>query len=205
MNKIGTLLFCICLFSLKLAFAASPTEIVQEKLNALHTMKANFSQVVKAKRREISRGTGTMALARPGRFRWQTRQPMAQLLVADGKKLWIYDVDLEQVSVKKQGKSIAGMAALFLSGENNTVGRDFSVTMSEKGHQSSFFLKAKSHQSNFQQVNLVFEGAALMHISLYDQLGQYTDVTLTNVQVNPKLAASLFQFKTPKGVDVVEQ
>ena len=198
------ILYCVLLMWAQTMFAATASENLQTKLNALRTMSASFNQVVKAKRREISRSSGTMALARPGRFRWQTKQPMEQLVVADGKRLWIYDVDLEQVSVKKQENNISGTAALFLSGYDDTVARDFDVTLSENGNRSSFDLNAKSSKANFLRVTLVFEGAALRGIVLYDQLGQQTDVTLSQVLVNPKLAASLFKFKSPKGVDVVE-
>lgn len=187
------------------AFAQSPSELLQMKLNALQTMNANFTQIVKAKRREISHSEGKMALSRPGRFRWETRLPMQQLVIADGKRLWIYDVDLEQVSVKKQEKSVGGTAGLFLSGYNDSVAKDFDVQVKEEGPRMQFFLKAKSNKANFQQVQLMFEGAALRGIALYDQLGQVTDVKLNQVQVNPRLMAALFQFKAPKGVDVVEQ
>lgn len=186
-------------------FAEAPSELLQAKLNALRTMSADFSQVVRAKHREISRSSGTMALSRPGRFRWQTKAPMEQLVVADGKRLWIYDVDLEQVSVQNQDKSVGGTAGLFLSGYHDTVARDFDVNVTEKGHQLLFLLNAKSNKANFQRVKLVFEGPALRGIALYDQLGQLTDVKLNQVQVNPKLVASLFQFKAPRGVDVVQQ
>ena len=107
MKKILWLTVLLCGQSV---FAATPSELLQAKLNALRTMSADFTQVVKAKRREVSHSSGTMALSRPGRFRWQTKAPMEQLVVADGKQLWIYDVDLEQVSVKKQEKSVGGTA-----------------------------------------------------------------------------------------------
>src|SRR5580704_14348669 len=97
-------------------FSQTSAELLQTKLNAIRSMTANFNQVVKAKNREVSRSSGIMALERPGRFRWQTKSPMEQLVVADGQKMWIYDVDLEQVTVKKQGKGLGGTAALFLSG-----------------------------------------------------------------------------------------
>lgn len=202
MKKMLWLTVLICSSSL---IAATPSELLQAKLNALRTMSADFTQVVKAQRREVSHSSGSMALSRPGRFRWKTNAPMEQLVVADGKQLWIYDVDLEQVSVKKQDKSVGGTAGLFLSGYNDTVARDFDVHMSEKGNKMSFDLNAKSNKANFQRVKLVFEGSALRGIALYDQLGQLTDVTLNQVQVNPKLVASLFQFKAPRGVDVVQQ
>lgn len=202
MKKILYLTLSLWMHSL---FAVTPSEALQTKLNALRTMSASFNQVVKAKHREVSRSSGTMALARPGRFRWQTIKPMEQLVVADGKRLWIYDVELEQVSVKKQEGSVGGTAALFLSGYDDTVARDFEVKQMENGSSVTFDLNAKSHKANFQRVQLVFEGAALRGIVLYDQLGQQTNVALNRPLVNPKLPASLFQFKPPKGVDVVEQ
>jgi outer membrane lipoprotein carrier protein len=178
---------------------------LQAKLNAIRTMNASFSQVVKAKKHEVSRSSGTMALFRPGRFRWETKKPMEQLVVADGKHLWIYDVDLEQVTVKKQEQGVGGTAGLFLSGYDDTVARDFDVTTYEEGDKQYFDLHAKSSKANFQRVKLIFVGERLKGMELYDQLGQHTDVNLSNIKHNPTLSTALFKFKTPKGVDVVDQ
>jgi len=186
-------------------FSDSAGDVLQAKLNAIRTMSATFKQVVKAKKREISRSSGTMALARPGRFRWHTKSPMEQVVVADGTRLWVYDVDLEQVSVKKQDKGVGGTAALFLSGYDDTVARDFDVTKSTRGKKDYFDLRSKSSKANFQRVKLIFLSDALQGMELFDQLGQRTEVKLNNVKTNPKLASGLFKFKTPKGVDVVEQ
>jgi len=186
-------------------FAQTDGELLQAKLNAIRTMTANFNQIVKAKSREVSRSSGTMALERPGRFRWQTKDPMEQLVVADGKKMWVYDADLEQVTVKKQEKGLGGTAALFLSGVDDTVTRDFNVTQESKGKTLAFDLKSKSAKENFQRIKLVFTQDNLTGLELYDQLGQVTSVKLVQIKSNPKLPAKLFQFKPPKGVDVVRQ
>lgn len=188
-----------------LAYCDAVSDAVQVKLNSIRTMTAKFNQVVMANKRQISHSSGTMALARPGHFRWQTLQPMAQLVIADGHKLWVYDEDLEQVTVKKQDKGLGGTAGLFLSGYNDTVVRDFNVTVKTQGKTSQFDLQAKSIKANFQRVKLTFEGDVLSAIELFDQLGQHTDVHLSAIKINPKLDNALFQFKTPKGVDVVEQ
>lgn len=186
-------------------FSQTPGEIVQGKLNAIRSMTANFNQVVKAKQREVSRSMGNMALERPGRFRWQTKEPMEQLVVADGQKMWVYDVDLEQVTVKKQEKGLGGTAALFLSGYNDTVTRDFDVTQQTQGQVTVFDLKSKSSKANFQRIKLMFTQDKLTGLELHDQLGQTTLVKLVQIKSNPKLDAKLFQFKPPKGVDVVKQ
>ncbi|MBN9230502.1 MAG: outer membrane lipoprotein carrier protein LolA [Legionella sp. 40-6] len=185
--------------------ADTPENALQSKLNALRSMTASFQQVVKAKSKVVSRSSGTMALERPGRFRWQTKEPMSQLMIADGQKIWIYDTDLEQVTVKKQEKGLGGTAALFLSGYDDTVTRDFTVSQSGSGDNVTFSLKAKSQRPNFQQIRLTFRKDQLTALELFDQLGQITTVRLSQTKINPKLATSLFQFKPPKGVDVVQQ
>lgn len=202
MKKVVLLLWILCFGSVSWA---SANDDLQSRLNAIHTMSASFGQVVSAKQHEISRSSGTMALSRPGHFRWQTKTPMKQLVIADGQHLWIYDVELEQVTVKKQEKGLGGTAALFLSGYNDTVARDFEVTTYKEGKKDYFDLNAKSNKANFQRVKLAFDGAMLTDIELFDQLGQHTDVTLSKIKNNPTLVSTLFKFKPPKGVDVVEQ
>ena len=186
-------------------FSQSASDDVQAKLNAIKGMSANFNQVVKAGRREVSNSYGAMALSRPGRFRWQTKSPLEQLVVADGKQLWVYDVDLEQVTVKKQEKGLGGTPALFLSGYDDTVARDFTVTSAVNGKKVVYDLHAKSAKENYQQVKLTFRGEQLSTIEFFDQLGQHTTVRLSNIKNNPTFATNLFQFKAPKGVDVVQQ
>lgn len=202
---IKKLVGCLLLLWGNSIFCATADATLQAKLNAIRTMSASFQQVVHAKKREISRSSGTMALSRPGRFRWQTKQPMQQLVIADGQHLWVYDKLLEQVTVKKQGKGLGGTAALFLSGYDNTVAHDFDVTALTKENKDYFDLRAKSNKANFQRVKLIFVGDTLTGLELFDQLGQKTDVMLSQIKNNPNLAATTFKFNPPKGVDVVNQ
>ncbi|HVT63353.1 MAG TPA: outer membrane lipoprotein chaperone LolA, partial [Legionellaceae bacterium] len=155
-------------------YAQSPMLILQQKLSAIHTMEAAFTQTIHAKHRVVSKSSGVMALARPDRFRWQTKHPMAQTVVADGKNLWIYDQELEQVSVSKQTRRLGAAGALFLSQDNEAVKRDFDLIAYHPGASEIFELRAKSHQSNFEQVRLVFKNERLSTIEMDDQLGQRT-------------------------------
>lgn len=194
-----SLFLALCLSQ---AWSQTPAEAVQAKLNAIRSMSAHFTQTVTAGKRNVSSSSGNMALFRPGRFRWETLDPMEQLVVADSRQLWIYDVDLEQVTVKKQDKGMGGTPGLFLSGYDDTVARDFDVSETAA---NTFDLRAKSNKENYQRVTLIFQGDALQRIEFHDQLGQHTVVKLSKVKNNPKLAETLFQFKPPKGVDVVRQ
>ncbi len=210
MRKINTIIqwsvVVCCLFVSGFAVADTPEERVQQKLNNLKSMTAKFSQIVRAEGREVSRSSGTMALQRPGRFRWHTLSPMEQLVVADGKKLWVYDIELEQVTVKKQQKGVGGTPGLFLSGYDDTVSRDFQVKEKKgSGNQIHYDMRAKSKKENFQRVKMVFTRDELTQLVMYDQLGQRTIVKLSRIRTNPKIKSSQFLFKPPKGVDIVKQ
>lgn len=196
-----TVMACVC----ATGFAQTASEDIQAKLNAMRTMSASFTQKVTAGNREVSQSSGSMALSRPGKFRWETKRPLEQVVVADSQKLWVYDVDLEQVTVKKQEKGLGGTPGLFLSGNSDSVNRDFTVTSETKNKTQIFDLKAKSSKENYQRVKLIYTQNQLTAIEFFDQLGQHTVIKLTNIKSNPKLADKLFQFKPPKGVDVVDQ
>lgn len=199
------------LLALQSVFAAGATDELQAKLNAIKSMTASFKEVVKAGKREVSNSRGVMALDRPGRFRWETKSPLSQLVVLDGKKLWIYDKDLEQVTVKNQENGLGGTAALFLSRANDTIFRDFNVIKLDRNKDEQnantllFELVAKNQKENFQRLRLGFLSEKLISLEFFDQLGQHTKVNFSQVKENLSLANTLFQFKPPKGVDVVRQ
>ncbi len=199
-------IICCILFSwCSVGICDDAKDALQTRLKAMHTMTAKFNQVVYAKKRELSRSSGLMALERPGHFRWQTEQPMPQWVIADGKYLWVYDLDLEQVTVKKQDKNLGSTAALFLNHFDDTLTKDFTVSVHTENNAVCFDLQAKSSKANFQRMTLTFKGSELVGIGLFDQLGQYTDIHLTHIKTNIAVEKTLFQFKPPKGVDVVEQ
>jgi outer membrane lipoprotein carrier protein len=195
---IGFLLWSVA----TLASAVSANEVLWRKLSEIKSMKSGFTQVVYANQRELSKSTGTMALERPEHFRWHTALPMEQLLIADGKKFWLYDVDLEQVTVRPQSKLSGAVAGLFLGEDKAQFLKAFEVTEDKK---NVFKLKATEKQANIQQMQLQFAGAVLDSMILYDQLGQRTVMRFQQVKNNTALPARLFRFSPPVGVDVVQQ
>lgn len=196
----------LLLFVLNFAYGSESSELLNKELEGMKTMTASFNQVVKANKKTLSRSSGKMSLYRPGRFRWKTIDPMAQLIVADGKQIWVYDVDLEQVTVKKQSKNLGGTAALFLSGYDSTLGDNYNIKIIQKGKNKQFDMKAKSAKmSDFQRIKMQFIDGVLKKLDLYDQLGQITEVTLNKIKINSNIDKSLFKFVPPKGVDVIKQ
>jgi outer membrane lipoprotein carrier protein len=187
------------------AWSDAAGEVLWDKLRAIQSMQADFTQKMWAKKRVLSKSSGSMALARPGHFRWETKKPMAQLLIADGKQFWLYDVDLEQVTVRPQANIEGAAAGLFLGDDKARFVHDFKVTKTQKDKSDVFKLQATAKQANIQRMMLRFEGAVLMRMDLYDQLGQRTAIAFQHVNNNPELSSGLFQFTPPKGVDVVSQ
>lgn len=187
------------------AYAQTPETVVQQKLLAIQTMHAHFTQTVRGRRHQMMDSSGEMIVARPNRFRWQTRHPMAQTIIADGQKIWVYDVELEQVTVSKQTQNLGAAGALFLSQDAAAVQHEFTVTMQHNGMTEIFDLHAKSSKSNFERIRLIFDNNVLTNIEMDDQLGQHTTIHLSHVTVNHPEPAHLFQFRIPAGVDVVHQ
>lgn len=190
------------------AFAVTKdTQQLQDLLASIKTMQANFTQVVRQGQRIVQRSQGSLAISRPGRFRWSSTQPIHQLIVADGKSIWIYDQDLAQVTVKPMNKGMKGTPALFLSGYDLSISRYFYVK-AEAGTQAgevNFTLSPKSKtEGMFSYVWLHFIGKKLQYMQLIDHLGQTVETHFSQVRVNSQLSSGLFQFKMPQGVEVVQ-
>ncbi len=98
---------------------AGAVDQLHQFLNSTRTLKADFSQIVVAKNgRKPQQSSGVVAIARPGKLRWDIQKPYPQLVVGDGEKIWIYDPELKQVTVRKAGQAISGSPAALLAGSN---------------------------------------------------------------------------------------
>jgi outer membrane lipoprotein carrier protein len=194
-----------CMVGSVALYAQTAGEMLVLKLNAIKSLSADFNQTVRTKKKQISHEKGHMVVERPGHFRWETKSPVNQLLLADGHQVWIYDPELEQVTIKPQSKAMRGTPASFLSSSNEGLLQDFNVDLEPKGDQEVYQLKAKTAQPTFVSMVLSFKGAQLQSMVLEDQLGQKIDVSLNKVKQNQVIPKSSFQFKTPKGVDVIHE
>ena len=173
-------------------------------LSSLDTMEAQFVQTLINPRGEmVEESRGTLWLSRPGKFRLHYTNPYEQLYVADGDKMWMYDRDLEQVTVKEQSDALGSTPALLLSSseplENN-------FTFTELGAHEGFQwleLEPRAADSNFDYVRLALEGDVLRAMEMVDGFGQTTRLFFETVERNPALAADTFLFQPPPGVDVI--
>ena len=173
-------------------------------INGTKGLKAEFSQSVFDRAgRKTQEATGELFFSRPGKFRWVYKQPYAQLIVGDGVKLWVYDEDLDQVTVRALDQSIGESPAALLAGDND-IRKLFNLRMAPK-RDGLEWLEAtpKSREGSFELVRMGFKGNDLQVMELKDNFGQTTLLRFSRLQRNPALGASLFRFTPPKGADVI--
>lgn len=173
-------------------------------LSGVRSLTADFKQETYGPDEQVVQTqSGKLSLQRPNRFRWSYAKPSELVMVADGKKLWMYDVDLAQVTVSPLDDTVGSSPAMLLSGDRD-VRDEFNVVETFMRDGLEWVkLEPKAAGADFRSVTIGFEGAAPRRLVLVDGLNQITRISLANVAVNPELAESVFQFKPPPGVDVI--
>jgi outer membrane lipoprotein carrier protein len=170
------------------------------------TFRADFSQTLLDKNlRVIQKASGSMMFERPGKFRWTYEQPYQQLIVGDGQRVWFYDQDLDQVTVRQLDLALGSTPAALLAG-SNAIERDFDLLEIEAQEGQLEWLEAipKSRESVFELIRLGFSQAGLLReMVLRDSFGQVTWLIFSQIEQNPTLAPDLFQFTPPAGADVI--
>ena len=187
--------------------AATPSQNLAALLSGYKSLQANFQQITSNdKGKVMQQSRGKMSLQRPGQFRWQISSPNKQLIVANQKYLWIYDVDLEQATQQKISKTNKSSPAWLLSGSVAEIQDRFIVTQIKGiGGGQWFELKPKTQGDLFLWVKMQFQNKRMQQMILADNLGQISTFKFTQIKVNPQLSNYMFQFRAPKGVDVVKQ
>jgi outer membrane lipoprotein carrier protein len=149
--------------------------------------------------------SGSFVFARPGKFIWNYQKPYEQVLQADGEQLYIYDKDLNQVTVKKLGNALGSSPAAILFGSNEL---EKNFTLSEAGTRDGLeWLNAvpKARDTTFEQISIGMRNGAPEAMELKDSFGQTSLLKFTSFQRNPALGAQQFTFEMPKGAEVNQQ
>jgi outer membrane lipoprotein carrier protein len=168
------------------------------------TARGEFSQRVTAGKKPPVASSGRFEFERPGRFRWTYDKPYEQTIVADGQKLFIYDRDLNQVTIKKLGAALPASPASILFGTNDFE-RDFDVRDDgERDGLAWIVARPRTRDSQFDAIRIGFNGGVPGAMQIADSFGQSTVLTFRSIERNPKLDADVFRFVVPKGADVLE-
>ncbi len=194
----------VLLGSMQVYAEGAATTQLNDFVQKVMTYQANFKQsVINPQGQVIEEATGTFVLERPGKFRWDYVEPFPQQIVADGERIWFYDVDLEQVTVKSQQEALADTPATLLSGQALPEDK-YSLTEIETDDGFNWIqLIPKNQESNYQTITLAFDSAGLRQMLMKDSFDQRTRLVFSQAVENADLDSDTFVFKAPEGVDVV--
>ena len=182
------------------AFAVSGKEQMETFLDGLVTLKADFEQRVWSGS-QGQRSVGILYLQRPGRFRWDYRTP-DQSVIADGRRIWLHDRELEQVSYQGQERALEGTPALLLV-DTGPLENHFRIQ--EMGpHQDRHWVELLpiQEESEFTRILLGFRSNELQELEMTDKFGQVTRFNFEHVERNAEIDPALFVFRPPPGMDV---
>jgi outer membrane lipoprotein carrier protein len=208
--RLSGLLLAASLSILAGTVRADPLETLREFTRDVKTGRANFSQTVSApdglKKKTSS---GSFEFARPDRFRFSYAKPFEQLIVADGRKVWLYDLDLNQVTVRAAAQALGATPASLLAG--GAMDKDFELANAPLKDASPKdgldWVQATPRQkegATVQTLRIGFRGKTLAALEIVDAFGQRSLLQFSAVEINPKLADETFRFVPPKGADVIE-
>lgn len=202
-------LFAALILPLALAWPQAQADgiaALQAFFRDVHSARSVFTQTVTDKNGHVSqRASGTMLFARPGKFRWSYHAPYRQLIVGDGKRFWLYDEDLQQITTRALGASLGSSPAALLAGDN-----DLEKYFQLRDLPSSDGLEwvealPRAKDSSFKSVRMGFSGSTPAEMVLSDNFGQTTVLKFAHVEKNPAIPAREFRFVPPKGVDVLAE
>lgn len=196
----------LLLFASGAALGASTVEELKSLLRQTTTARAHFAQIVLDRNmKTLQQATGTMQFSRPGKFRWEYDKPYEQLIIGDGARVWLYDKDLNQVTVRRLDRALGSSPAALLAGSNE-IEKDYTLRglASQDGLD---WLEAvpRTRDTAFERVKLGFGTSGLEAMELHDQFGQITVIKFSTIERNAKLAPELFRFAPPKGADVISE
>lgn len=199
--KLVKLLPWLCLFATPVW--ADDAADLRNQLAKISQFSAHFEQtVLDAQGKILQKSSGEMLVARPDRFRWDTRQPDENLIVSDGKDVWVYDPFVEQVSVLKLGKAIENTPFLLITSSNPQIWQQYQVHQ-ENG---SYMVTSRNKNQRIESLRIVFdEQGRLSRFEVDESQGQRSEFQLSAFNLSPQVTASVFSFKVPDGVTIDDQ
>jgi outer membrane lipoprotein carrier protein len=194
---------------LSAAFGAAAQDmppVLSDFLDGLQTLSARFEQSVGLEGHESDQvSQGTLQILRPGRFRWDYESPTRQLVLSDGSRLWLYDPDLEQVTVRDLDETLSSTPAMLLGGEGALTDHFQAGASYDEDGVTWIELVPIAKDSDFTGLRVGFCAQVLCAMELLDKLGQYTRIRFSDVQTGVAVDPAVFSFEVPDGVDVISE
>ena len=179
--------------------------VLDEFLNGLETLQADFTQrLMNQYGEELETSNGILYLRRPGMFHWSYSEPYLQRLISDAVTLWIFDEDLEQLTIRDVTGLLEDSPAAILGGDMDISAHYLVVEHEDDNGEQWLEMTPRDPESQYKGIRLTFAGQALEQMILFDSLGRTTQIVLDNLVRNPELDEATFQFSVPDGIDVID-
>ena len=186
------------------AVQASSIERFKDFVRTTQSARANFEQTVRDRSgKTVQESKGSFVFQRPGRFRWVYAKPVDQLIVGDGQRVWIYDRDLNQVTVRRISKALGSTPAALLAGASDIEAAFELADAGERGGLEWLEAKPKEKEAGFERIRMGFGASSIQAMELVDHFGQTTVLKFSGLVRNPKVDPAEFHFAPPKGADVL--
>ncbi len=181
-------------------------QVLSTYLDELTALRAEFRQEVISRDLErLEDSRGHMALKKPGRFRWDYLEPFERVISADGERVWLYEADLEQVTIRRFDSGLGATPAALLTGATDVLEHFAFAGARTEDSIRWLSLVPRSPESDFAGVDLGFTDGELLRIYLTDRLGQQTRITLSAIDRHVDIDDDYFRFEIPEGVDVIDE
>ena len=201
-----TAFFLLIIFQANFVFAESSNDPLQKFLLDFKSLEAKFVQsLINEHGEELERTEGMLYMQQPGKFYWSYEIPYTQKIISNGDVLWVFDEDLEQVTIREMGDTIEQTPAGILLGDNQIAEHFVQVNLGViEGHEW-IELTPKNLEAQYGNIRLGFEQSRLSMMIIVDNLGQTTRIDFSEVKNNPELSTTLFEFDVPDNVDVIDE
>ena len=205
MNLIARIVFIATMLHGVIVFADPAQDKLNRFISDLDSMRANFVQtVIDNDGNIVDQSEGAMALLRPGRFRWDYSLPFEQQIVTNGKRLWIYEPDLDQVTIKPFESGVGQTPALLLSGDAEVFKRfDISPIDISGSEYDWLLLQPRDEESGYESIQIVFDQDLLKIVRFSDDFGHHTQLEFADIEANTVLVETEFEFVVPPGIEII--
>ena len=178
----------------------------QQLLAPVKTLQAKFVQITTdADGHTIETTRGSMQLKRPQLFRWEVKAPFPQCFISDGSKIWVNDIALKQVTIRRVDQQASAMPAMILSGSADELVKNYQFKVSGTAGKQIFTLTPLQKDSLFESLQLIFVDRKLQAMLLSDSLGTRTEISFSDIKINLPIAEKQFLFVPPKGVSILDE
>jgi len=206
--KFSRLLLC-CLFMVAFAVpsgAKNGQDSLQTHLQRYKNLSGQFTQIISSEKSSHTQSsTGEFWVKKPNQFRWHYSTPYIQKIISNGEKLWVYDEDLEQVTIKNASQSIGSSPLAIILG-STSLDKLFDITQLEDSNNLQWLrLTPKTESSGFEFINVGFKSGLLSRMILQDDFGQTTRLLFTDISIYTPIDSDTFEFKVPEGADVFDE